>query len=155
MLRLSQQYPKDDTDRTAVLLYPLREWTVGETRERLLVLQYAAIAVFLMTCANISGLAIAPYSARRREFAMRVALGASRFRLIRQRITEASVLACLGGLTSAALGWAGVRFLLYLYGSSLPRAGEIGVDYAVLWFALGDYGRRSSARTYHCAAAGT
>jgi predicted permease len=136
MLHLSRQYPKEDTDRTAVLLYPLREWTVGETRERLLVLQYAAIAVFLMTCANISSLSIARYSARRREFAMRVALGASRFRLIRQRITEALVLVCLGCLTSAALGWAGVRFLLSLLAPSLPRAGEIGVDHAVLWFAL-------------------
>ncbi len=136
MLRLSRQYPKEDTDRTAVLLFPLRDWTVGYTRERLLILQYAALAVFLMTCANVSSLVLARYSARRREFAMRAALGASRFRLIRQRLTEAFALSAIGCVSSAAVAWAGVKFLIYLYGSSLPRATEIGPDPRLLWFAL-------------------
>jgi len=75
MLRLSRQYPKEDTDRTAVLLFRLRDWTIGQTRERLLLLQYAAFGIFLMACANVSSLVLAHYSARRREFAMRTALG--------------------------------------------------------------------------------
>jgi predicted permease len=137
MLRLSQQYPRADTDRTAVILYPLREWVVGHTRDRLLILQYAAIAVFLMTCANVSNLVLARYSTRRREFAMRAALGASRLRLVRLRLTEALVLALAGCLASIALAWTGVRFLLYLYGSSLPRTNEIGINFHQLWFTLG------------------
>jgi predicted permease len=136
MLRLSRQYPKEDTDRTAVLLYRLRDWTIGHTRERLLLLQWAALAVFLMTCANVSSLVLARYSARRREFAMRTALGASRFRLVRQRVTEAFALAAIGCLSSAAIAWVCVKFLIYLYGSSLPRATEIGADPRLLWFAL-------------------
>ncbi len=136
MLRLSRQYPKKDTDRTAVLLFRLRDWTIGQTRERLLVLQYAALAVFLMACANVSSLVLARYSARRREFAMRTALGASRFRLIRQRVTEAFALACIGCVSSAAVAWVCVKFLIYLYGSSLPRANEIGADPHLLFFAL-------------------
>jgi predicted permease len=137
MLRLSLQYPKEDTDRTSVLLFPLREWVLGSrTRERLLILQYAAIAVFLMTCANVSNLVLARCSGRRREFAMRAALGASRFRIVRQRLTEALVLAFAGCLASVAFAWTGVRFLIYLYGSSLPRTNEIRVDSQQLWFVL-------------------
>jgi predicted permease len=137
MLRLSQQYPKADTDRTSVLLFPLREWVVGHTRDRLLMLQYAAIAIFLMTCANVSNLVLARYSTRRREFAMRTALGASRLRLVRMRLTEALVLALAGCLASIAFAWAGVRFLLYLYGTSLPRTNEVGINFHQLWFAIG------------------
>ncbi len=136
MLRMARQYPKEDTDRTAVLLFHLRDWTVGHTRERLLLLQYAAIAVFLMACANVSSLVLARYSARRREFAMRTALGASRFRLIRQRVTEAFALAAIGCVSSAAVAWVSVKFLIHLYGSPLPRATEIDADDRLLWFAL-------------------
>jgi putative ABC transport system permease protein len=138
MLRLSVQYPKEDTDRTSVLLFPLHDWVVGsQTRERLLILQYAALVVFLMTCANVSNLVLARYSTRRREFAMRSALGASRFRLVRMRLTEALVLVITSGLASIALAWFGVRFLIYLYGSALPRTNEIGVNWQLLWFVLG------------------
>ncbi|HWF48241.1 MAG TPA: ABC transporter permease [Bryobacteraceae bacterium] len=136
MLHLSRQYPKDDTDRTAVLLFPLRDWTVGYVRERLLILQYAALAVFLMSCANVSSLVLARYSSRRREFAMRAALGASRSRLIRQRLTEALAIATIGCLASVAVAWAGVKFLIYLYGSGLPHTTGIGPDPRLLWFAL-------------------
>ena len=136
MLRLSRQYPKEDTDRTAVLLFRLRDWTIGQTRERLLILQYAAFGIFLMACANVSSLVLARYSARRREFAMRTALGASRFRLVRQRVTEAFALAAIGCLSSAAVAWICVRFLIYLYGSSLPRATEVAADLRLLWFTL-------------------
>lgn len=137
MLRLSQQYPKADTDRTSVLLFPLRDWVVGHTRDRLLMLQFAAIAIFLMTCANVSNLVLARYSTRRREFAMRAALGASRRRLLGLRFTEALVPALAGCLASIAFAWAGVRFLIHLYGSSLPRTNEIGINFHQLWFALG------------------
>jgi len=138
MRRLSLEFPKEDTDRTSALLFPLRDWVVGsQTRDRLLILQYAAIVVFLMACANVSNLILARYSTRRREFAMRSALGASRFRLLRMRLTEALVLALISCLASIALAWFGVQFLIYLYGSSLPRTNEIGVNSQLLWFVLG------------------
>lgn len=136
MLRMSREYPKDEEDRTAVVIYSLREWTVGPIRDRLLLLQCAAIAIFLMACANVSSLVLARQSRRRREFALRAALGASRFQLIGQRITEAFVLASAGGFCSAAVAWMIVRLLVKLYGSSLPRIGEIGVDYRLVCFAL-------------------
>lgn len=68
---------------------------------------------------------------------MRAALGASRLRRGRLRLTEALVLAMAGCLSSIALAWTGVRFLIYLYGSSLPRTNEIGINFHQLWFALG------------------
>jgi putative ABC transport system permease protein len=137
MLRMSREYPEDEGDRTAVVIYPLREWTVGQTRDRLLLLQYAATAIFLMACANVSSLVLARQSRRRREFAMRAALGASRLRLIRQRLTEAFAISITGGLCSAMVAWILVRVLIKFYGSSLPRAEEIGVDYRLVCFAFG------------------
>lgn len=136
MLRMSREYPKDEADRTAVVIYSLREWTVGQIRDRLLLLQYAAIAIFLMACANVSSLVLARQSRRRREFALRAALGASRLQLIGQRMAEAFVLTAAGGFCSAAVAWIIVRLLVKLYGSSLPRIGEIGVDYRLVCFAF-------------------
>ncbi len=136
MQRLARQC-SGDTDRTAVLFYPLQEWTVGQTSHRLSVLQCAALAIFLMACANVSSLLLARYSARRREFAMRSALGASAGRQIRQHLTESLILAGIGCLASIAVAWGGVRFLLHLYGPSLPRAGEVRPDFILVLFTIG------------------
>jgi predicted permease len=137
MARMARTYPDADTDRNAVLLFPLREWNIGHTGERLLILQYAALAIFLMMCANVSSLVLARYSSRRREFAMRAALGASRMRLIRQHLTDALVLAASGCFLSAVIAWSGVRFLVHLYGNYLPRTSEIGFDSKLLLFGFG------------------
>lgn len=137
MRRLSRQYPDADRDRTAVLLFPLQQWSVGRISDRLLLLQYAALAIFLMTCANVSSLLLARYSARRREFAMRSALGATAARQMRQHLTESLILAGAGCLFSVVVAWGGVRFLMHLYGTSLPRAAEVGVDLRLVLFTIG------------------
>jgi putative ABC transport system permease protein len=137
MKNLSQQYPNANTDRTAVNLYPMQRWKVGDAGDRLLVLQCAAFAVFLMTCANVSSLLLARYSSRRREFALRAALGASGFRQVRQHLTECLMLAGIGCVAGSGVAYGGVQFLLKLYGGGLPRANEIGVDARLIWFTVG------------------
>ncbi|MGH9584366.1 MAG: FtsX-like permease family protein, partial [Bryobacteraceae bacterium] len=137
MARLAREYPEHNAGRTAVLLIPLRDWNLGNSGERLLILEYAALAIFLMMCANVSSLLLARYSSRRREFAMRAALGAPRLRLVRQHLTDALVLAGAGCLLSVAVTWGGVRGLVHLYGFALPRPEDIGFDPHLLLFAIG------------------
>jgi len=137
MKRLSSAYPNEDADRVHVKLYPLQRWTVGQTANRLLVLQFAAFAVFLMTCANISSLLLTRHAGRRREFALRAALGASSFRQMRQHLVESLVLAVIGCTLGVALAYAGVQFLLNLYGTALPRASEVHVDANLVLFTIG------------------
>jgi putative ABC transport system permease protein len=134
---MSETYPDQDTDRVHVVISPLQRWNIGDTQNRLLVLQCAAFAVFLMTCANVSSLLLARYAARRREFALRAALGASTFRQIRQHLAESLLLALIGCLAGAGVAYEGVAFLRYLYGTSLPRAEEIAVDARLVWFTIG------------------
>jgi len=136
MRRLSQAYPDADTDRVRVSIFPLQRWGLDLTRTRLLVLQCAAFAVFLMTCANVSSLLLARYAARRREFALRAALGASTFRQLRQHLSESLLLASVGCIAGAAVAYGGVRYLLHLYGTALPRAGEVGLDARLVWFTI-------------------
>ena len=137
MKRLSTAYPTDDAERVHVLLYPLQRWSVGQTANRLLVLQCAAFAVFLMTCANVSSLLLTRYAGRRREFALRAALGASSLRQVRQHLVENLVLAGIGCILGIAFAYEGVTFLLHLYGTTLPRAGEIRVDAHLVLFTVG------------------
>lgn len=137
MKRLSIQYPNDDTDRLRVVLSPLQRWNVGQTQNRLLVLQFAAFAVFLMTCANVSSLLLTRYAGRRREFALRAALGASAWRQLRQHLAESLMLGGAGCLFGAGIAYEGVQFLLHLYGTTLPRAGEIRLDSHLILFTMG------------------
>ncbi len=136
MHRLAKQYPDEDRDRGG-LLFPLRDWFTFRTASPLLVLQCAALAIFLMTCANVSSLLLARYSTRRREFALRAALGASRWRQLRQHLTESIVLAGFGCLCGIAVAYAGVRLLLLLYNNTLPRTFEIGIDFRLILFTVG------------------
>jgi putative ABC transport system permease protein len=135
MRRLARQYAADDS--RGGTLFKLRDWQIGDNvRERLLVLQIAALALFLMACANVSSLLLARYSARRREFAIRGALGASRLRQIRQHVTESVLLVMLGAIAAAGVAWGGVRLLLHLYGDLMPRAAEISPDWRLVGITL-------------------
>ena len=134
MGRLSHQY-QDDKDRTGAM-FSFESWEVEGVKSRLLVLQFAALAVFLMTCANVSSLLLARYSTRRREFAVRAALGASRLRQIRQHLTEAFLLTLLGCTIGVGVGWAGVRLLLLLYQNTIPRLSSISIDWRLALFMV-------------------
>jgi predicted permease len=133
--RLAEQYPKDDAGR-GMVAYPLRHELVGEVRSTLWLLLGAVSLVLLIACVNVASLLLAQAVSRERELAMRVALGASRNRLMRQCLTESGVLGLSGGALGVALAAIGFRPFVALWPGRLPRAEEIHLDWHVLVFAL-------------------
>ncbi len=115
----------------------LHEETVGDVRQSLILLFGAVGFVLLIACTNIANLLMARASDRRREMALRSAIGASRLRLVRQLLTESVLLSTLGGLGGIALAFVGFRVLGVVAPAELPRFDEIALDARVLVFALG------------------
>jgi len=109
---------------------------VGSARRALWMLQAAVAIVLLIACANLANLLLARAETRRRELAVRAALGAGRRRLLAQFTAEGVVLSLVGGAIGLALAWAGVRTLIVAYPNSLPRIADIDIDPAVLGFTL-------------------
>jgi predicted permease len=120
---------------------PLRDVIVRGVRQLLLVMLGAVSMVLLIACANVANLLLVRATGRRREFAIRAALGAGRARIVRQLLTESVMLAAAGGVLGLAVGFAGVRALLAMSPPGLPRIGEkgmnVGLDWRVLAFTLG------------------
>jgi len=115
-------------------LYDAYTWWA---RERLLVLQGVVTLVLLIACANVAGLLLVQGSTRQQEFAMRLALGSSRGRLVRQLMTESLLLACVGGACGIGIAVAGVRMFMAQNPTTwLPRASGITPDARVLTFAV-------------------
>lgn len=133
--QLSAAYPDNNRDIGAVVV-PMREDSVGDTRIELLVLLGAAGCVLLIACANLAGLLLARSLARRREMAVRSALGASRGRLISQMVAEGGLIALAGGVLGVAMAPAGMKALAALVPTALPLTDAPAIDWRVLLFAF-------------------
>jgi putative ABC transport system permease protein len=133
--RLAQQYPNDDAGWGSMVL-PLRQDLVGDVRPALLVLLGAVGFVLLIACANVANLVLEKIIARRKEIAIRTALGAGRGRVLRQILSESSLLAVAGGALGLLFAHFGVALIVDFLAQKLPRASEIGLDGWVLAFTL-------------------
>jgi len=130
---LAVAYPNADKGISAGIL-PLREDMVGDIQPFLLLLFAAVGFVLLIACVNVANLLLARSAVRRREFAVRVALGASPRRVIRQLLTESVLLALTGGGLGTVLAAWSTQAALKILPAALPRASEIGIDAHVLVF---------------------
>jgi len=130
---LAREHPGTDRGRRFVVL-PLRDAMVGETRTPLLVLMTSAALVLLIACANLAGALLSRTISRRKEFAVRVALGAGRGRLVRQLLTESTVLALAGGAAGVLLAALGLSVLRGLALPALPAYAELALDSGALLF---------------------
>jgi len=116
---------------------PLQNEILGSAGRSIWVLQAAVGFVLLIACANLANLLLARAESRHREFAVRTAIGATRWRLLRQFMTEGVLLSLVGGVLGVMLARVGIRALLTAYPASLPRTSEVSVDMPVLLFTLG------------------
>ena len=125
--QLAKEYPRDNGS-IGVAVQPLRDALVGDTRAPLLVLMASAALVLLITCANLAGALLSRTISRRKEFAVRIALGAGRGRLVRQLLAESMLLAVAGGVAGIALATAGLGLLRHLAQSALPSWVALRLD---------------------------
>jgi putative ABC transport system permease protein len=133
--RLAERYPDTNQD-WSITLVPLDRQVTGEVRSQLWVLLGAVGFVLLIACVNVANLLLAQGTARRRELAVRSALGAGRGRLARQLFTESMLLALMGGALGLTLAFLGVRAIAALAPPNVPRLDEAGLDLTVVGFTL-------------------
>jgi putative ABC transport system permease protein len=135
-LESTLEAPRTPDDRPGVRLVPLTEQILGEVRDPLLALQGAAAFVLLIGCANIASLLLGRAEGRRRELAVRVALGCTRSRLIRQLLTESAITALCGGAAGLLVAYWSLQGLVSLIPGSVPRVERIAIDRGVLLACL-------------------
>jgi putative ABC transport system permease protein len=135
------KFPKTLGPGAVFAAVPMREALVTNVRSSLLVLVGAVSFVLLIACANVANLLLVRATGRRREIAVRSAIGAGRGRIMRQLLTESVVLSLAGGVLGTFLGIIGIRALLAVNTAGLPRIGQdgslVGVDWRVLLFTMG------------------
>ena len=133
---LIRTYPDEhDQGNFGIVLRPLREDLLGDVRPVLLILAGAAALVLLVACTNVANLMLARGTARERELAVRTALGASRFRLMRQVLTESWLLAILGAAAGLLVAFWAQRPVLAFGMTALPRLDQLAIDSTVLAFS--------------------
>ena len=133
---LAREFPVADNYRVYTVR-TLVEAIVGDLGPTLVIVLSASALLLLLACVNVTNLLLARGAVRTREIALRVALGASRGRIIRHLLTESLVLAAGGAVAGLLVAYAGVRLLLFLGASKLPRLDTVPFDARVLLFALG------------------
>lgn len=134
--RLEQTYPGSNTG-DGIALRSLHEEMTADSRLMLGILSTVAILILLIACGNVGNLLLAQIRMRRKELAIRTALGAGRNRLMRQLLTESLLLALIGGLGGALVAVWGVDMLMRFLPSETPRFHEVGVDARTLMFTMG------------------
>jgi len=132
---IEREHPASYDPNTSFAVLPLRDELAGGVRPALVAVLGAVALVLLIACVNVTNLVLARGARRRGEFALRIALGAGRLRLIRQVLTENVILTLVGGAIGVACAWFGLSTLIALSPPDLPRAGAIAVDTPVLVFA--------------------
>jgi putative ABC transport system permease protein len=135
-----RKFPNALGQNASFAAVPIKEAVVSNVRSSLMVLVGAVSFVLLIACANVANLLLVRATGRRREIAVRAAIGAGRGRIIRQLLTESVVLSLAGGVLGSILGVIGIRALLAVNTAGLPRVGQdgalVGVDWRVLVFTL-------------------
>jgi putative ABC transport system permease protein len=140
---LNQQYIRLNPDvhdaiaGTVTTAVPLRDRVVAGLRTKLWILSAAVLVLLLIGCANVASLLLSRALARRRELAVRAALGASHIALVRQLLTESLLLSCAAGICGIILGWLADRALVAWASAQLPQGVPISIDARVLLFAVG------------------
>jgi putative ABC transport system permease protein len=135
---LRKDFPTDYPPQAqwTIEIQPLQEFLVGKVRPMLIVTLGAVILIVFIVSLNIANLLLARASGRQQEMAVRLALGASRGRMIRQMLTESMLLSSIGGLAGLATAFATLGFILRFVPSNIPRLNEVRIDWVVLGFAL-------------------
>src|SRR5215831_9424139 len=128
------KFPKGIGPQAGFGVLTVRDALVRDNTKSSLYVYLGAVAfVLLIACANVANLLLVRATGRRREIAIRAAIGGSRARIIRQLLTESVVLSSAGGVLGLALGWAGIRALLSINTAGLPRVGADGVNVGLDW----------------------
>ena len=138
-----RSYSFEDSD-LGFEVKPLRDMIVGDVQSSLLLMAVAVVLVLLIACANVANLVLVRATSRKREIAIRCALGAGRIRIVRQLLTQSIVLSFIGGALGGVIGLAGVRVLLSINPGNIPRIGQSdvfiggfhGIDWRLLVFAI-------------------
>ena len=134
--RLSENYSADNLDRKWHVV-PLHERVVGKVQRPLLILLGSGGCILLIACGNLAGLVLARAAGRRQEIAVRGALGATRFRIVRQLLSESLLLSLAGGAAGVMVAYLGLDLLLAMKPEDVPRLENVSINSTALLFTLG------------------